>query len=322
MKRLSLRLTCIILVTMLVLAVMHTSVKAADLQGVILEKATGEKIIYINGMESKEFKYAFSDNSDAESAMYLTSTKDSNNESVALLEKGKTYKYMFIQEENTETIKLDSLKNISEEEIKNVEKLTEKIKVSTDESESKVSKEGNKVVTTTKGKIVITDKGNYEYQLIEILDKNQSAKSINQTALELYNQLDKIKNASNMYEKLKSEVTIRDNYSKLMKDAKWKKTKNNEILQPENSQDGEKYVVLIRKVENGKTVKEDVQFMTCSREDKEGVEQTEKEEKKLVEKKTKLPVTGENLALYIIFGIIILAIIVVIIRMKKTKKDE
>ena len=58
--------------------------------------------------------------------------------------------------------------------------------------------------------------------------------------------------------------------------------------------------------------------MTSSRADDKGVEKSEKQ----VEKKKKLPITGENLALYVIFGIIILAIIVLIVRMNKAKKDE
>ena len=49
-----------------------------------------------------------------------------------------------------------------------------------------------------------------------------------------------------------------------------------------------------------------------------GVEETTKK----VEKKTALPVTGENLALYVVFGIIILAIIILVIRMKKAKNNE
>ena len=78
------------------------------------------------------------------------------------------------------------------------------------------------------------------------------------------------------------------------------------------------FVVIIREVKDGKEVRKDVQFMTTARHDDEGVEKTSKE----VKKKTKLPVTGENLALYIVFGVIILAIIILIIKMRKAKQDE
>ena len=156
-----------------------------------------------------------------------------------------------------------------------------------------------------------------------MLDKNNSTKKLNETAVELYAQLSKLSDATKMYDKLLAEITIRDDLKKLLEDAKWEDAKKGkEIPQPEDSQEGEKFVVLIQEIKDGDTVRTDVQFMTCGREDDEGVEKTEKQEKKVIEKKTALPVTGENLALYIIFGIIILAIIILIIRMRKSKQNE
>ena len=321
MKNSVLKLMSIILITLFVIAIIPMAVKAANTDGVILEKTNGEKIIYIKGFDQTEFKYAFSNNeSDASSATYITATKDSNGENVAYLDAKETYEYMFIQDgENTETLKLDSLKTITEKEISDVEKLTKIIKVSTDESDKKVTKDGDTTITTSTGKIIITDKGDYQYELIEVVDKNNSVEKINDTALELYNQLEKLNSDGiKMYDKLLAEITVRDNYKKILKDATWTDAKNKTIPEPNNSQNGEKFVVLIREVKDGKTVREDVEFMTCSRADDKGVEKEEKQ----VEKKKKLPITGENLALYIVFGIIILAIIVLIVRMNKAKKDE
>ena len=321
MKNSILKLTSMILIILLALSIMPTAVRAADnTEGVILEKTDGEKVIYIKDMDATEFKYAFSNDDNESSVTYVTALKDSNNEYVALLE---TYDYMFIKNgENTSKIELDTLEKITEEEIKEVEKLTTIINVSTDESESKVSNNDGTTVTTTTGKIVIKDKGDYQYQLLEVVDKNGSTKTLNETAVELYNQLSKLNNASKMYDKLIAEVKIRDDFEKLLKDAEWKDAENSEILQPKDSQEGEKFVVLIREVDGDDTVREDVQFMTCGRKDDEGVEVTEKETTKKVEKKTALPVTGENLALYVVFGIIILAIIILVIRMKKAKNNE
>ena len=324
MKNSILKLTSMILIILLALSIMPTAVRAADnTEGVILEKTDGEKVIYIKDMDATEFKYAFSNDDNESSVAYVTALKDSNNEYVALLEKDQTYNYMFIKNgEYTSKIELDTLEKITEEEIKEVEKLTTIINVSTDESESKVSNNDGTTVTTTTGKIVIKDKGDYQYQLLEVVDKNGSTKTLNETAVELYNQLSKLNNASKMYDKLIAEVKIRDDFEKLLKDAEWKDAENSEILQPKDSQEGEKFVVLIREVDGDDTVREDVQFMTCGRKDDEGVEVTEKETTKKVEKKTALPVTGENLALYVVFGIIILAIIILVIRMKKAKNNE
>lgn len=324
MKNSILKLTSMILIILLALSIMPTAVRAADnTEGVILEKTDGEKVIYIKDMDATEFKYAFSNDDNESSVTYVTALKDSNNEYVALLEKDETYNYMFIKDgENISKIELNTTEKITEEEIKEVEKLTTIINVSTDESESKVSNNDGTTVTTTTGKIVIKDKGDYQYQLLEVVDKNGSTKTLNETAVELYNQLSELNKASKMYDKLIAEVKIRDDFEKLLKDAEWEDAENSEIIQPKDSQEGEKFVVLIREVDGDDTVREDVQFMTCGRKDDEGVEVTEKETTKKVEKKTALPVTGENLALYVVFGIIILAIIILVIRMKKAKNNE
>ena len=320
MKNSILKLTCIVLITIFTVALMPMAVRAAsNTDGIILEKADGSKIIYVKDMKTTEFKYAFSDSDDSTGATFLTASKDTNDEYVAFMEKDATAKYMFVQVEgNTNTIELAKQKSISEDEIKEVEKLTKIIGVKTTETDSAISKDGDKTVTTVYGKIVVTDEGTYQYQIFEVVDKNSSTKTPNETAVDLYNQLSKLENADGMYNKLLAEIAIRDDYKKLIDNAKWEDAKNKVIPQPKDSQNDEVFVVIIREVKDGKEVRKDVQFMTTARQDDEGVEKTSKE----VTKKTKLPVTGENLALYIVFGVIILAIIILIVKMRKAKQDE
>ena len=320
MKKSIFKLTCIMLIAILALTVMPMTVRAANnTEGIILEKADGSKIIYVKDMKATEFKYAFSDTDDSSGATFITSSKDTNGEYVAFMEKETSAKYMFVQvEESTNTIELSKQKNITESEIKEVEKLTKIIGVETTETDSAVSKDGDTTITTTNGKIVVTDEGTYQYQIIEVVDNNTSTKTLDKTAVDLYNQLSKLENAEGMYNKLLAEITIRDDYKKLIDNAKWQDAKNNTIPQPSDSQKDEVFVVLIQEVKDGKTVRTDVQFMTTARKDDKGVEKTSKE----VTKKTKLPVTGENLALYVVFGVIILAIIILIVKMRKAKQDE
>ena len=320
MKNLSLKLTLILLFTIFIVSVMPLAVRAAsNTDGIILEKADGSKIIYLKDMKATEFKYAFSDTDNSTDATFVTASKDTNNEFVAFMEKETSAKYMFVQVEgNTNNIELSKQKSITESEIKDVEKLTKIIGVETTETDSAVSKEGDKTITTTNGKIVVKDEGTYEYQIIEVVDNNSSTKTLDKTAVDLYNQLSKLENAEGMYNKLLAEITIRDDYKELINNAKWQEAKNNTIPQPKDSQIDEVFVVLIQEVKDGKTQRTDVQFMTTARKDDEGVEKTSKE----VTKKTKLPVTGENLVLYIVFGVIILAIIILIIKMRKAKQDE
>ena len=293
MKNSILKLTCIVLITIFTVALMPMAVRAAsNTDGIILEKADGSKIIYVKDMKTTEFKYAFSDSDDSTGATFLTASKDTNDEYVAFMEKDATAKYMFVQVEgNTNTIELAKQKSISEDEIKEVEKLTKIIGVKTTETDSAISKDGDKTVTTVYGKIVVTDEGTYQYQIFEVVDKNSSTKTPNETAVDLYNQLSKLENADGMYNKLLAEIAIRDDYKKLIDNAKWEDAKNKVIPQPKDSQNDEVFVVIIREVKDGKEVRKDVQFMTTARQDDEGVEKTSKE----VTKKTKLPVTGENL---------------------------
>lgn len=320
MKKSVLKLTSLLLITIFAISIIPIAVRAAsNTDGIILEKANGEKIIYVKDMKATEFKYAFSDSEDSTGATFVTASKDTNNEFVAFMEKDSSAKYMFVQvEENTNTIELAKQKSITEDEIKEVEKLTKNIGVETTGSESSISKDGDTTITTTNGKITITDEGSYEYQIFEVVDKNSSTKTPNETAVDLYSQLAKLENANGMYNKLLAEITIRDDFKSLIEKAEWKEAKKNEIKQPSDSQKDEVFVVVIREVKDGKKVKTDVQFMTTGRKDDEGVEKTSKE----VTKKTKLPVTGENLALYLVFGVIILAIIILIVKMRKAKQDE
>ena len=320
MKNSILKLTCIVLITIFTVALMPVAVRAAsNTDGIILEKADGSKIIYVKDMKTTEFKYAFSNSDDSTGATFLTAAKDTNDEYVAFMEKDATAKYLFVQTEGgINTIELAKQKSISENEINKIEKLTKIIGVKTTETDTNISKDGDKTITTTNGKIVVTDKGNYQYQIFEVVDKNSSTKTPNEIAVDLYNQLSKLENADGMYNKLLAEIAIRDDYKKLIDNAKWVDAKKNKIPQPKDSQIDEAFVVIIREVKDGKEVRKDVQFMTTARQDDADVEKTPKK----VKKQTRLPVTGENLALYIVFGVIILAIIILIVKMRKTKQDE
>ena len=327
MKNSIFKIVGIILAIILAIAIMPSFVGAAEgeTDAVILEKISGEKNVYIKGLENTEFKYAFSDSKDDAGLIYTTCLTDSNDEKVAIIESGKTYKYMFLaQESSTNIIELDNVKSITEKEIKEVESLTKKIAVTTDESLSEQLSQEGTAVTKTRGKIVITEEGkyDYQYQIIEILDTNNTTKKLDETAVELYEQLSILENATTMYEKLIAEIKIRDNYSKLLSSVTWIDVEKMSILQPEESQKGEKYIVLIQKMENGKNVESDIQFMTCNRTDEADVEYKNETIVKTVEKRTKLPVTGENLVLYVVLAVILVAIIIIALRMKSLKDKE
>ena len=99
----------------------------------------------------------------------------------------------------------------------------------------------------------------------------------------------------------------------------WTAVENSEILQPENTVEGDKYIVYIKETKgNDETV--DAKFLTCVYKEDAGVD---KEEKTITET-VKLPVTFDSGAiLFTVLGIIIIALaIFVFIRIKSNKKDE
>ena len=323
MKNGNLKMVCIMLIAVLMISIIPSFVRAdEEKNAVVLEKSNGDKIIYIEGLETTDFKFAFSDDKNDANPSYQSSMTDSDGKNVAFLSNSQTYKYMFIAEQNkTSVIEFNTLKSITEDEIEEINTLTERIKVETGSSTSNSSKkEDGTVVTTTQGKIKIVNEENYDYNysLIEIVDKNGTVTTPNQTAVELCEQLTTIKNSKTTYEKLISAMKIRDDFNLLIQNAKWNKVENGEIMQPEDSQQAEKFVVLIEKTVGREKIY-DVQFMTCGRQDAEGVENTNTVQTKTVEKKTMLPITGENVILYIALGLILIAIIAVLVRMKQLK---
>ena len=85
----------IIFTIIFVITMMPSYVRAEEdtTEAVILVKSSGEKIIYIKGLDSTDFKYAFSNNAEeANTVTYKTCLTDSTGENVAYLTQNETYK--------------------------------------------------------------------------------------------------------------------------------------------------------------------------------------------------------------------------------------
>ena len=125
---------------------------------------------------------------------------------------------------------------------------------------------------------------------------------------------DKIEN--NMYAKLEVANKFSNYYNRLVPDiddANWIKVNNNTILQPEESHNGEQYILWL-KTENNRENKIDVQFLTCFEDYKPEV---------ISEKiTTKLPVTYDNPILFIILAVLVVAFVVVLILRNKSEKAK
>ena len=102
-------------------------------------------------------------------------------------------------------------------------------------------------------------------------------------------------------------------------DSEWTEVENFEIVQPENTVEGDKYIVYLKE-ETANSTTVDVKFLTCAYKVDEGVDQKEE----TIIETVKLPVTFDRgTVLFIILGIIVLALVIfAIIRVKANKKYE
>ena len=102
------------------------------------------------------------------------------------------------------------------------------------------------------------------------------------------------------------------------KEEEWKKVENSEILQPETTRNGDKYIVWLKESNDGKDII-DAKFLISVYEYKPEYEKDDK----IIQTPVKSPVTYDNPALIIIFVIVIVAIIsLIILKAKTTKKSK
>lgn len=289
----------------------------------IVKKSGNEYLIYISGHMNLQFEFAFSNDQgvNKETLGYKSSILDSTSEenNVAYIDNslysayfsGKTYlwardlsgKYF------AEGVEIDLSKAIEESNVNLINNLTKIIKVDTKNTITTSEVVNEVKVTKTVGKVDVLEEGTTYYQLVK-LPASEEHNEFMKTAEKISN--DKIEN--NMYAKLEVANKFSNYYNKLVPnvdDAKWIKVNNNTILQPEESHDGEQYILWLKTEKNGEN-KIDVQFLTCFEDYKPEV---------ISEKiTTKLPVTYDNPILFIILAVLVVALVVVLILRNKTEK--
>lgn len=291
----------------------------------IIKKSGNEYLIYISEHMDSQFEFAFSNDqgADKETLGYKSSILDSTSEknNVAYIDNslyttyfsGKTYfwardlsgKYF------AEKVEVDLSKAIEESNVNLINNLTKIIKVDTKNTITTSEVVNEVKVTKTVGKVDVLEEGTTYYQLVK-LPASEDYNELMKTAEKIAN--DKIEN--NMYAKLEVANKFSDYYNRLVPDiddANWIKVNNNTILQPEESHNGEQYILWL-KTENNRENKIDVQFLTCFEDYKPEV---------ISEKiTTKLPVTYDNPILFIILAVLVVAFVVVLILRNKSEKTK
>ena len=290
----------------------------------IISTEDGDYLIYVQEL-TKEFKYALSNNQNesTDTLNFINSVPDDEGNQVVFISNEKYQEikdndvFIWIKDSENQIInaeKLDFSLAFEKTKMNNVETMTKRIKVDTTKTLTRTEDiEGVKTTVTT-GAIEITDNKEaiYSYSTVKLPadEKYNQLAELSQTINEKYNEMD-------MYSRIKTANEFYNLYDELVSKVQWQEVKDMIIRQPEDSKNGEKYIVFIKKVE-GNTETVDAQFLTCY---EDYNPEYEKQEKQVAET-TKLPITYDSILLIVILVVIAIALVIVFIRMKSLNKKE
>lgn len=327
MKNIKVKLVGILIAIVFVALTLPTKVLGANDELQVVCNEEGNYVIYAKSLQKGEgFKFAISDNPTAKEIdlNYINSVTDEENNQVALVEKAKYEgeKYIYIKTDSQvicEGQPINFAEAFDQQKMEKVETTTNRIatEVVTDIVEKEEQVNGVNVKITVGG-LEITDSKNdtYYYATTKLpAEKYSELKALAENINANYNDMD-------MYTRIETAKQFYNLYIELVEKQNWVLVENMTIMQPNDAEEGEEYVVYLKKVdENGKEIVNDVKFMTSYRTDTEqsipGMT-----EQKIVKETTKLPITGDSMVLFTILAIIIIVAIVVFVKMKKLQDKK
>ena len=315
----------IMLVPMIVLAVTNENVQIISNTD---EQGNKEYIVYIQELMQTNFASAVSNSETTpEQDLNFVTARDGEGNYVAQIKEdavteGSTYlyvKYNQDSQETTDVLELDLSNTLDKTDMEYVENTTKRIGTETVRDLVEIDEEIDGVQTKlTVGGLRITDTDNatYQYQLMKVNEGTSYSRLVelaDELNSENYNQKD-------IYSKIQLTSEFYTLYNQLIERATWEVVVNNEIRQPSDAVDGDQYVVLIRKTAEDGTVTTDAKLMISQitpYEEREDVEET-----RTVQETTKLPITGDSIVLFVALAVVVIALIIVFVRMKKLNKKE
>ena len=324
MKSLKAKLVVLLITMLLFTMLVPFSRVAAANEGVQLIQTDNGVVIYVERLEKTEFDYALSDKADATEMElnYINSVTDDEGNQVALITTEDLAEYLYIRKsDNTVTtiqLNVDVNTMFTQDKMALVENTTKRIATEESKEEQPLNTR-NEVIdgityTYAVGGLKITDDQNATYSYV----------MVNTSSNEDYNELQNLANGLNdnsksMYERIKIANDFYNKYNELISDANiensWQEVKDMKILQNEDYENEEHYVVLLKKVaEDGTTY--DAKFMTT---DNRGTESLENQVTESQET-SKLPITGDSIVLFVVLAALVIVAVVVFIRMKKLNK--
>lgn len=322
----------LMLILLIAIMVMPTFI-SANTESKILKKSD-KYLIYNENAMNEEFTFAFgTENQNKESLIFFPSAKDSNEEgakNVAYIDdttKGylneNSEAFLFVRNKEGKYIieaEKINLKDAIDNEV--VEGTTKRIKVDTSKTETTTKTIDGVKNEVTKGKVVITDdaKAKYSYILVKLPTTGENDYSKLMNLAEKISKKEEVEKLDLMQklELMESFYTLYTAKEPKAKDNSWLPVENLEIMQPEDSKNGEQYIVFI-KSENGEKVTIDAQFLTSY----DKYSPLYEKETITIKETSKLPVTFDStITLIVIFAIIIVAIVIVLVIRKKASKKQ
>ena len=331
MKKSTIKLVAFGMLVLMLLSIFTVPVQAETYEKVVLKKADKEFLIYYKDICNDEFEFAFSlDKSQPTDDLFTRSAKDQADEGaldVAYIDATlyDTYfatnkAYIWIKDNNDKMVVsadlVDLTDALNDEMIELVNNTTKRIDVDTTQTHETHEIVDGVDTTITTGKVVVDEKSGakYSYTLTRLTDTTTKANKLFELAEALKEDI------SDTYTNLSLSKQFYDLYMELMPtNSEWTEVENSEILQPDNTVEGDKYIVYLKE-ETADSTTVDAKFLTCVYKADEGVDQKEE----TITETVKLPVTFDSgTILFIILGIIVLALVIfAIIRVKANKKDE
>lgn len=316
----------LLIVAIFAMMLLQFPVKAAE-DDTNIVKTADEYLIYKQEFLEENFKFAFAKdkNINEQELNFINSLQDNEGNNIAYVNEEiynscflDSKSYMWIQKNNEIVVKAEEVNlgnAITQENINYVSNTTKRI--ATEISEESREEEIDGVTKTTKVDTlnIIPEEGyTYEYQIVKPQEGSKYAEFF-----ALSEEIAKITEDTNSYENIMKLNDFYNLYNALIP-TEWEKVENNQIKEPEDTQTGEKYLIWLKATNASGEEITDVQFMTCEREEnKEYIPE-------VIEKTTtvKLPVTFDfNMVLWILFAILVIAIIVLlIVRSKISDKKE
>ena len=304
------------LIIMIGIMILPIIVNASNENVQILQESSTDYIIYVKGHLNEELEFAFSNNKNADKTAltYKTSALDSTSakNNVVYIDNYTTENdFLWVKDTKgnfiLEAVAIDLTNALTENELTSIQKITKVINVDTTQTVTTEKTVGTTTTTTTVGKLVIKDSGKFTYQIVKLPNTNDY-----NNFMSLAERISKFNSSTDFYTKLEVYEefnTLFTNLSNNLSGTTWTTVTNTEVLQPEDTSDGEQYIVWLK---NTDTDTLDVQFLTSKK--------VETEEKIVEEVRTKLPVTYDNNTLLFVLGGVIIAIIIVALRIRSLKK--